>query len=89
MSTYEWGNTHITSLNNVFNEIVKEIMDYNSKVSAELSTFKTELLQSIKCANDKTQQDIHENGRTRTCFKREELVDIMLHLIADILGGTL
>ena len=68
MSTYEWGNTLITSLNNVFNGIVTEIRDDNSKVSAELSTFKTELLQSTKCVNDKTQQVIHDNGGAITFF---------------------
>ena len=50
---------------------------------------KRNCLQSTKCVNDKTQQVIHGNGGAMTCFKREELVDIMLHVIADILDGTL
>ena len=45
--------------------------------------------QYTKCVNDKAQQVIHDNGGAKTFFKREELVDIMLHVITDILDGTL
>ena len=44
----EWGKILINSLNSVFNGIVKVIRDDFGKLSAEVATVKTELLQKLK-----------------------------------------
>ena len=52
----DWGKILITSLNSVFSGVVKVIREDINKLSGEVVTFKTELLQLVNRANDKAQE---------------------------------
>ena len=60
----EWGKILITSLNSVFNGIVKVFRDDFGKLSAEVATVKTELRQNSKCSNDKAEEAIAVSNKT-------------------------
>ena len=58
----DWGKILMTSLNSVFNGIVKVFRDDFGKLSAEVATVKAELLQN--CSNDKAEETIAVSNET-------------------------
>ena len=78
----EWGKILITSLNSVFNGIVKVFRDDFGKLSAEVATVKTELLQNSKCSNDKAEEAIAVSNETAQIVEgvRSELAELKREL---------
>ena len=78
----DWGKILITSLNSVFSGVVKVIREDINKLSGEVVTFKTELLQLVNSANDKAQEALANSNKTAQIVEnfREELTGIRREL---------
>ena len=81
----DWGKILITSLNSVFSGVVKVIREDINKLSGEVVTFKTELLQLVNSANDKAQEALANSNKTAQIVEnfREELTGIRRELTVD------